>query len=182
MIHRWVLSACLLGTALAPWAQTVYESKGKNGPVFSDKPTAGASAVDLPSANVVNVPAATAPTPAPAPSAAARPHYSTLNLLMPTEQGMVHTNTGAFEVNARVSPPLRPADRVLVTLDGRLVPTQFRSTRLQLSEADWRATASGQDGEHVLQMAVADAQGTLLIESAPVRFFVKRASVGGGRR
>ena len=180
MNHRWIVGVCLLGATLAPWAQTVYESKGKDGPVFSDKPSTGATSVELPPPNVVSAPAA--PPPAPAPSAPARPHYSKLSILMPEAQGMVHTNTGAFDVAARVQPPLRPADRVRVQLDGRLVPTVFRSTKLRLSEADWQATAAGHDGEHVLQLAVVDAQGLVLVESAPVRFFVKRATVGAGRR
>ena len=180
MNHRWMVGVCLLGATLAPWAQTVYESKGKDGPVFSDKPSAGATSVDVPPPNVVSAPAVAPP--APAPSAPARPHYSRLSILMPEVQGTVHTNTGAFDVDVRVQPPLRPADRVLVQLDGRVVPTAFRSTKLRLSEADWQATATGHDGEHVLQVGVVDAQGVVLIESAPVRFFVKRATVGGGRR
>jgi len=180
MKYRWIVITALLATAASAGAQTVYESKGKSGPVFSDKPSSGASAVELSPANVVSVPAAVPP--APAPSAAARPHYSTLHVVMPEAQGTVHTNTGAFDVEARVQPPLRPADRVRVQLDGRVVPTVFRSTKLHLSEADWQATATGHDGEHVLQMAVVDAQGVVLVESAPVRFFVKRSVAGGRRR
>ena len=51
---------------------------------------------------------------------------------------MVHTNTGAFAISASLSPPLRPNDRVLVQIDGNLVPTVFRSTSIRITEQDWR--------------------------------------------
>ena len=179
--QRYILALALWAFALVAPAQTVYESQGKSGPVFSDRPSPGASSVELPPPNVVSTPRITAPTPAP--SAAARPHYSTLVISLPEPQGTVHSNTGAFDVRARLSPPLRPSDRVGVSIDGNVVPTLFRSTNLRISEADWRSTAIGEgNGEHVLQLAVLDADGVALIESAPVRFYIKRTAVGGRRR
>jgi hypothetical protein len=182
--YRIALVLALSGFTVATLAQTVYESRDKTGgTVFSDRPTPGASSVDLPPPNVINSPPAAAPAPAPAASAAPVPHYRNLVISLPEPQGTVHSNTGAFDVRARLSPPLRPSDRVGVSIDGNAVPTLFRSTQLHISEADWRSTATGQgNGEHVLQLAVLDANGVLLIESAPVRFFIKHAAVGGRRR
>ena len=45
MKHRWMIAAALAAQAMAPLAQTVYESKDKAGPVFSDKPSPGAKPV-----------------------------------------------------------------------------------------------------------------------------------------
>ncbi len=182
MQHRWiVLVAALWAFAVAASAQTVYESQGKSGPVFSDKPSPGASSVELPPPNVVAAPRVAPP--APAASAAPAPHYRTLVISLPEPQGTVHSNTGAFDVRARLNPPLRPSDRIGVSIDGNVVPTLFRSTNLHVSEADWRSTAIGEgNGEHVLQLAVLDADGVALIESAPVRFYIRRATVGGRRR
>ncbi len=182
MQQRWiVLSLALWVFAVAAPAQTVYESQGKSGPVFSDKPSPGATSVDLPPPNVISAPPIAAP--APAPPAAPRPHYSKLVISLPEPEGTVHSNTGAFDVRARLNPPLRPSDRIGVSIDGNVVPTLFRSTTLRISEADWQSAAAGEgNGEHMLQLAVLDAKGVPLIESEPLRFFIKRAAVGGGRR
>jgi len=67
-------------------------------------------------------------------------------------------------------------------IDGNLVPTVFRSTDLRISEQDWQATAVGNNSEHTLQLAVVDANGQPWIESAPVRFYLRGAAVGGTRR
>ncbi len=180
MERRWIAVICLLGAGLAG-AQTIYESKDKGGTVFSDRPSSGASSINLPPANVADAPAVAAP--APAASAASAPRYRTLIIAKPEDQGTVHTNTGAFDIGARLSPPLRPDDRVRVTLDGVVLPTLYRGTSLHISEADWRGAAIGEgNGSHVLQLVVVDAKGVAWIESPPVRFYVHRAAVGGARR
>ena len=179
MTHRWILAATLAACTMASLAQTVYESKDKAGPVFSDKPSAGAVPVEVQPPNVVSPPAVK-PAPPPAPSAA--PAYRRLVITRPAEQDMIHSNTGEFGISANLSPPLRPNDRVRVLLDGNLVPTVFRSTNLRLSLADWQSAALGSNGEHTLQLAVVDANGTPWIESAPLRFYLRGVAVGGTRR
>jgi len=181
MKPTWIIAAVLAAHAAATLAQTVYESKDKAGPVFSDRPSAGAVPVEVSPPNVVSAPAVK-PTPdAPAPSGAA-PAYRRLVVQRPAEQDMVHSNNGAFDISASLSPPLRPNDRVRVLIDGNLVPTLFRSTRLQISERDWQSTAVGSNSEHTLQLAVVDANGKAWIESAPVRFYLRGVAVGGKRR
>jgi hypothetical protein len=179
MTQRWILAAALAVFTMTPLAQTVYESKDKAGPVFSDKPSAGAVPLELPPPNVVSPPVVQPAAP-PAPSAA--PTYRRLVITRPAEQDMVHSNTGEFGIAASLSPPLRPNDRIRVLLDGNLVPTVFRSTNLRLSLADWQSAAVGSNGEHTLQLAVVDADGKPWIESAPVRFYLRGAAVGGKRR
>lgn len=181
MKPTWIVAAMLAAHASAALAQTVYESKDKGGPVFSDRPSTGAVPVELPPPNVVSPPAVKPVPDAPAASASA-PAYRRLVIQRPAEQDMVHSNNGAFEVSASLSPPLRPSDRVRVLIDGNLVPTLFRSTRLQISESDWQATAVGSNTEHTLQLAVVDADGKPWIESAPVRFYLRGVAVGGKRR
>jgi hypothetical protein len=180
MKHHWMIAAVLAAQATASLAQTVYESKDKAGPVFSDRPSPGAVVVPLEAPNVVSTPAAAPAPPAPAPTAA--PAYRRLVITRPAEQDMVHSNTGAFGVSANLTPPLRPNDRVRVLLDGNLVPTVYRSTNLRISELDWQSAALGINGEHTLQLAVVDADGTPLLQSVPVRFYVRGAAVGGTRR
>lgn len=181
MKHRWMMVAVLSAHAMAPMAQTVYESQDKSGVVFSDRPSAGASAVELQAPNVVSAPDPT-PRPAAQPKATAPPSYRRLVIARPAEQATVHTNTGEFGISATASPPLRSSDRVRALLDGNLLPSLYRSTNLRISESDWRAAAVGNDGEHTLQLAIVDADGKPWIESAPVRFYVRHAAVGGARR
>jgi hypothetical protein len=180
MKARWIPAALLALHGAAALGQTVYESKGKEGPVFSDRPSPGAVPVDATPQNVISPPAVKPPAPPPPPDAA--PTYRRLVIVRPAAQDMVHSNTGAFDVSANLSPPLRPNDRVRVLIDGNLVPTVFRSTRLNISEQDWRSTALGHDGEHTLQLAVVDADGKPWIESEPVRFYLRGVAVGGRRR
>jgi hypothetical protein len=181
MTRQSIIAAVLMACVAAPLAQTVYESKDKAGPVFSDRPSSGAVPVDVPPPNVVSSPAVKPPAAAPTASTAA-PAYRRLVIQRPAEQDMVHSNTGAFDIRAGLSPPLRPKDRVRVLIDGNLVPTVYRSTSLHISENDWRSAATGDSGEHTLQLAVVDADGRPWIESEPVRFYLRGVAVGGARR
>ena len=176
----WILAA-LLAAHGAALAQTVYESKDAAGPVFSDRPSPGAVPVQLPPPNVVSPPPMQ-PAPAPATPAAAAPAYRRLAIVRPAAQDMVHSNTGAFDISARLSPRLRPEDRVRVLIDGNPVPTLFRSTSIRISEQDWRAAATGDSGEHTLQLAVVDADGRPWIESEALRFYLRGVAAGGRRR
>lgn len=167
-----------LGSGVSLAQTTVYESKDKAGPVFSDKPSPGAAAVALPPPNVVAGPK---PAPVAPPPPVVAPPYRSLAVASPANEATVHTNTGEIEVSARLNPALRPNDRLRIKLDGQLLPSSFRSTRLRIAAADWQAAANASSVEHTLQLTVVDAQGAVLIESAPVRFYAHRASVAGKR-
>lgn len=91
--------AVLGGAALA---QTVCESRVKSGAVFSDKPSAGASAVQLPAPNGFTMPAVQV---ASAPAAA----YRDFVIVSPAAQGSVHSSIGAFDVKARLAAALHGA-------------------------------------------------------------------------
>lgn len=179
MTPRQIIAATLAFLSISAMAQTVYETKGKDGPVFSDKPSAGAASVDLPPPNVISMPTV---EPTQAPPAAAPLPYRDLVITAPEAKGMIHTNTGAFEIRARLAPALRKTDRILVSLDGNVLKPRFRSTHVQVTEADWNAAASGDDGLHTVQLTVVDAKGEPLIASAPVAFYVQRATVARQRR
>lgn len=172
----WALALCC---AAAAAQTTIYESKDKAGPVFSDQPSPGARELALPPPNVMpgNAPAAQ-----PVPPQPALPAYRLLNILSPENQGTVHSNTGAFDVRVQTSPELRPGDSIRVKLDGNLIGRSFRSTTIGLTDSDWQAAASSASVEHTLQAAVLDRDGKVLIESAPVSFYARRTTAGQGRR
>ena len=104
---RRVLTAMLLltGSALAA-AQGIYESRDKAGPVFSDQPSPGAKAIDLPPPNVIQTDPVRPSQPAPAATA---PYYTAFAITSPENEGTVHSNTGAFDVGVRLEPALRSA-------------------------------------------------------------------------
>lgn len=174
---RPLLVAILLGIvpALGSAQGPVYESKDKAGPVFSDRPSAGAKPVELAPPNVIQ----TTPLPKqqPAPAAAA-PYYTALAISSPENGGSIHSNTGAFDVSVRLQPALRSTrgDRIEARLDGRPLARRFGSARFGVTEADWQKSASPDNVEHTLQVVVLDKAGAVLIESTPVKFFAHRAT------
>ncbi len=159
---------------------TVYETKDKKGPVFSDVPSPDAKAVKLPPPNVIDVtPVAPAPRPT---TQAAPPPYSALAVTAPARGATLHTNTGQFSATVKATPPLRAAvgDRFRVVLDGNVLAPQYRSTGFTISAADWQA-AAGPSVEHSLQVVIVDSDGAELLRSAPVTFYVQRSTVRSPR-
>lgn len=167
--------AILLATwsALAAAQGTIYESKDKAGPVFSDQPSPGAKPIDLPPPNLMQG----LPPPTPTPAAAPAPYYTAIAIAVPADGDTIHTNTGTSDIRARIAPALRAAkgDRIRVKLDGNLLASSYRSARISLTAADWQAAA--ENVEHTLQAAIVDSSGDVLLESAPVKFFAHRATV-----
>jgi hypothetical protein len=171
--------AALLSTScsLAAAQGTVYESKDKAGPVFSGQP----SYTDQPSAaKPIVVPPPNLSqgiAPAQQPAAPAQP-YTTITIATPANGDTIHTNTGAFAVRVKMSPALRTTrgDRIKVKLDGNLLAPTYKSAKPGVTAADWQAAAKSDNVEHTLQAAVIDRSGAVLAESAPVSFYVHRAT------
>ena len=177
---------CLCGAALTAAAgiamaqSTIYKSRDADGPVFSDRPMPGASAVVVQPPNVVAMPAPpSAPT---QPQQGSAPAYRSVAITSLSRGGTIHSNTGAFEFSVRSVPALRPGDRIKVVLDGTMLPAAFRGTQLRVTEADWRHAARSDNTEHDLRVAIVDAQGAVLIASDAMNFYVQRATVGGRQR
>lgn len=180
--RRCIVVLALAAPLAAAVAQTtVYESKDKAGPVFSDRPSPDATTLELPAPNVVQMPKVEPAMPT-SPQAAAPSSYQSLVIVAPADGHTVHTNTGAFDFAAKAVPALRARDRFRIKLDGRTLPTVYRSTRVLIGQADWQAAAGTDSAEHTLQVAIVDPKGTVLIESLPVRFYVHRATVSRPRR
>jgi hypothetical protein len=142
----------------------------------------GAKPVQVGPTNVVPSPPlpASAAAPDKAATADAPPPYRSLAFTSPADQGTVHSNTGAFEVVLRTSPGLRTrvGDRIRLTLDGTVLPKSHASNRIQFTESDWQAAAAGDGVQHTMQAAIVDRSGRVLITSAPIVFYVQRATVG----
>lgn len=184
----------LLAAGTATFAQGVYVTPGKNGPVFSDKPQAGAREVTLPPLTVIQptkepaVPpgaASTGPEPRPrpqpdiGPAAPADLAYRRFAVVFPEDGGSVLANTAVFEVRVDVDPPLQLGERhaFVVRLNGRPVGQRFTATEFMIPPEFWSDGLPPPNQEMLLEASIVDGNGQVLRQAAPVRFFMRYARV-----
>lgn len=140
---------------------------------YSDRPEPGAEQVTLSASKPARrtPPPTAASTAAPseaAPAEPARPfRYESLSVVAPGAEETLWNIEGVLNVSLAVSPALQPGHRVRVYFDG--TPQPATGTSFQLQEV-YRGT-------HNLQAEVLDASGTLMIRSAPIRFYVQQTSI-----
>lgn len=96
--------------------------------------------------------------------------YTAISIARPEAEETIHDNAGTVEVALSLSPPLQAefGHRVKVFLDGVALPETRTESGFTLTEID--------RGAHTLQAAVVDSAGHALITSAPVTFYMWRAS------
>lgn len=137
-------------------AQTVYKSRDKEGPVFSDIPSLGAQPVDLPPINVIDTstPAQQQHVRQPAESG-----YTSVAILSPQNEGTVHTNTGEFQVSLALTPALQGGNAISVSLDGATLPTLRNSLQFDITPDEWQSAATD-NVLHQLQVSVVETVRT----------------------
>jgi hypothetical protein len=193
MNFRIVLALALLAVqaAVVPaLAQGVYVTPGKNGPVFSDKPQAGAKEVTLPPLNVIPptkeplapagaVPPIGQPPPDTGVRTPAEPAYRRFAIVYPEHDGSVLANTAVFEVRVDVDPPLLLGERhaFVVRLNGRPVGQRFTATEFMIPPEFWGSELPPPNQEMLLEASIVDGNGQVLMQAAPVRFFMRHARV-----
>ena len=177
MFSRVLLAGLIALSPALAMAQEVYQTHDKAGPVYSDQPAPGAKAVELAPLNTFAAPPVLLPTPTTKPQAAAPIPYERLTITDPENEGSVHTNTGDFDVQWQAVPPLdtQRGDAIIVKLDGTPLPQSFSAVPLHIGAADWQRVFS-ENVEHRLQLLIVNADGAVLIESAPVKFYMHHAT------
>jgi hypothetical protein len=152
----------------------IYESKDKSGSSFSDQPSPGARPVDLPPINIIEGPGAPPPQ-APAPDTAPTT-YSQLSVVSPANGGTLWTNTGAFDMQVQARPALQSSrgDAFRVRIDGMTLPRTYPGPAISISESDWARADAADNVLHSLQVSIVDQGGAVLLESAPVQFYLRR--------
>ncbi len=180
----YLLLGIFVATSAA--AQAIYETQGKNGPVFSDLPSEGrdlpspgTTEVTLPPINLSDAPAA-APAEQPAqtpPAETPAAYYRTLAITQPESGGTIHSNTGQISVQVAIEPALRAAqgDAIVVSLDGAALPSTHPTAQFEISASEWQAAAKD-DVQHQLQVSIMDGAGKRLLTSEPQSFYVHRAT------
>ncbi|MGE5027370.1 MAG: DUF4124 domain-containing protein [Betaproteobacteria bacterium] len=153
---------------LEAWGQ-IYRWVDEQGrTVYSDIPKPGAERVELPPLPAFSPPAQSKPAEKPAEPAARA--YTVLAIDQPDNEETIHDNNGMLGVALTLAPPLQTGrdHRIRIFLDGEALPDTQTSTHFSLTEIN--------RGGHTLQAAVVDRSGQPLITSAPVTFYMWRAS------
>lgn len=196
-MSRIVLAFCLLlGAATAP-AQTVYETRGPNGPVFSDKPQPGAKAIELKPLNVIENAKLTGTDKKAAPPAApqaggektvsdkaagdkdAIANYRSFAIVFPENDGSVVANTAEFEVRLAADPALRLGEghAFVVSIDGRFVARRFTASEFTIPPEFWGDQLPPPNQRLQLGAAIVDRNGAVLKDAAPVQFYLRHATI-----
>jgi len=176
-----LLSVAVLVAACLACAQadTIYKSPGGSGPVYSDRPTPGGRAIDLPPPNIAQPPPRPVPAPrsteaekVPAPPQAEA--YRSFRITQPEHMGSAAANTANFEVRVAVEPPLQTkfGHAFVISLNGRpvgkryffnemLVPPEFFGDTIEVNQ------------HFRLEASIVDRDGKVLLTAKPVDFTMR---------
>jgi Domain of unknown function (DUF4124) len=177
------LFVCGLLLASGAVAQTVYESKGSKGRVFSDQPMPGGKPVELPPLNIIEAVPVPPATPKgvveEAKPAPALPAYRSLTVVFPEAGGSVAANYATFEVRVSIDPPLliSKGHAFKLRLDGRPVPGRYTATEMMVPPEFFGDVMPAGVQRHVLEVSVVDEQGGTLLTSAAVDFQTRFVNV-----
>jgi hypothetical protein len=168
----WIL---LLMASAAVHAE-VYKSINADGEVvYSDQPTRGAERIKMP-----DLPSYT-PQPARTLGRSKRAtvqqiHYEHFTLSSPANEATVRNNLGTVLIETALAPALMSSlgHSIQYYLDGVAHGAAIDRTTLTLANVD--------RGQHQLSASVLDASGNVLISTAEITVFVKRASKLHGDR
>ena len=155
----------LLGCALA-LAQTVYKWTDENGVVhYSDQPHANAEKIKVQSAQTYQAQPAGAAAASNEPAASAQPYRGCAIVQPGADENFA--NIDSLTIVVQTDPPLRPGDRVYVTLDGAGInngnPT---GAQFNLSPVE--------RGQHTLQAIVRGGDGTVMCQTPGISFNVQQ--------
>ena len=183
-----LVSIVLVMLSVHALAQDVFVTRGENGPVFSDKPQAGAREVTLKPLNVVppvEAPPATPvtkeaktgrlPEEAPAPS----PSYRSLAIVSPENNGSVAGNSSLFEVRLFAVPPLSVGEGhvFLVRINGRTVERRFTAPEFVIPPEFWEYGYVPADQSMQIEASIVDGSGQILMRAAPVVVYTRQIYV-----
>lgn len=174
MTHTRRLLACALLIAL-PWsaaATRVYKSTAPDGStVYSDQPSPQATEVEVAPSTPPPAPAVSpaSAAPAAAPDTAPPVAYKTLRITAPVKDSVHWFGAGAVAVSVDIAPPLAEGHLLVPILNGVAQGDGVAGNGFNLTDLD--------PDTYSLSVAIRDAAGKTLKQSAAVRFHSKRQSV-----
>ena len=166
---RLLACALLIALPLSAMATRIYKSTAPDGStVYSDLPSPQATEMDLapsPPASAAPAPA----TPATPPEAAKPTVYKTLRITQPADDSVHWFAEGPVAVSVDIAPPLAEGHVLVPILNGVAQGEGVASTGFNLTDLD--------PDTYSLSVAIRDAAGKTLKQSAAIRFHFKRQSV-----
>lgn len=168
-MKTWLIVTLLFCAGTTALAQ-VWTWTDESGQVhYSDRPAPGARQIEL-------SPAQSIPMPRAAPQVSEQGQVETdlsqrytLRVSSPEAEETLWNIGGTLGVEVQLAPELLPGHQIDVMLDGQRQNLMRRSTRFTVEEV-WR-------GEHSLQAVIVDQNGSELIRSDAVTFYVQQTSV-----
>jgi hypothetical protein len=172
-MRAWALVLLLVSAGLATAGPT-YRWVDEHGQVhYSDRAVPGAEEVELqgltsytpPAIDTVDVGSTPPPADAQAPAAP-----QSIMIVSPTPEQTLWNIGGRLPVAVQVQPALGDGQRINIYLDGnRVVDGEPGRLAFEIAEV-WR-------GEHSLMAAVESADGTEILRSETIRFYVQQTSI-----
>jgi hypothetical protein len=169
---RALLFTLFWAACAATPAATVYKWVDDNGVIhYSDQPHENAQKVELKAPQTYSAPKIpntpvrrSSSTPGKQPAA-----YQSCAVSEPTPD-QVFMNTDTVVAGVTATPPIRPGDKAVVTLDGMQVPgVPASGGQFTISPVD--------RGTHSIQVAIQDSSGANVCTSAAVTFHVHQPSI-----
>jgi len=164
-----LLCALILASATADAAKIYKWTDQRGNPVYSDQPHPGAEEIEVSTepAGIVPVPEEKLRRPRPPAQGGV---YEKLAFTSPAKEETIRDNARTVTLALQVVPPLATASghTIRLWLDGAALPTAYQTTDLVLTDL--------LTGTHTLQAMVADANGSFLILSDPLTFYLKVTS------
>ncbi len=157
--------------AVAHAGETIWKWKDANGVThLSDQPVAGAQRIDIKVQGVAAAPTPAVPSSSQPSTTATTPSavYRTLEIWKPAAQETIPNTAGQVSVALRVDPDLRAGDQLVLYLDGIRVDGSPNALEYELQVPR---------GTHTVIASVFDGAGKKLLDSSPVTFQVRQASV-----
>jgi len=149
-------------------AATVYKWVDDEGVVhYSDQPHENAQKVELKAPQTYSAPRVAPGTQASGPGKSG-PVYQSCSLTSPTAD-QAYVNVDSISASVAIVPPVRPGDKVVVTLDGQRVPGVP-------PEGGSFGISPIERGTHALQLYVQDPMGKNVCQSSSVTFYVRQPS------
>ncbi|HBR96282.1 MAG TPA: hypothetical protein DD979_02745 [Gammaproteobacteria bacterium] len=172
------MNRLLLLAALFPMISSaeIYKTTDEDGrTVYTDiAPQKDATEVDLPELNVVTTPKSTRTTASQTAKQTRKEntpqvHYSSVEILQPTDQQTLRSNEGTVVISVHLTPRLfaEKGDRLVIKLDGQVVGDGATNT-VKLENVD--------RGTHQLSAAVINHEGRAVATAKNVEFHLKRFS------
>jgi hypothetical protein len=153
-------------------AAVVWKWVDKNGVThYSDQPVTGAVQIDLQNVQTYKaedaaIPESTKPS---RPPTGPKP-YASIGISAPTNEQTLTGTGGQVTVSVQVDPSLQSGDSVRLMMNGQVVSEPSSSaTNFELKDVP--------RGTHILLASVVNGEGQIVIQSAPVTFFMRQQSV-----